>query len=127
MSFEHRQKTAEINGRTYTLITFGAEKSWEIFPSITSMLGTASGDFGEMAMSVLGHKDGLKLIKMLLTDLSCEGNAVKFDDHFALHRSDLLPCVAFSLSENVLPFLGSDSLATMAAIVEKAMEGLTEL
>ena len=126
MSLEHRQKTTEVNGRTYTLITFGAEKSWEVFPQITSMLGSTSGDFGEMAMSVLGHKDGLKLIKTLLTDISCEGKAVKFDDHFAEYRGDLLPCVAFSLAENVLPFLGGDSLASMAAIVEKAMAGLTE-
>jgi hypothetical protein len=127
MSFEHRQKKVEINGRSYTLITFGAEKSWEIFPTITSMIGEASGDFGQMAMTVLGHKDGLKLIKTLLTDLSCEGMSVKFDEHFAQHRGDLLPCIAFSLSENVLPFLGSDSLASMAAIVEKAMEGLSGL
>jgi len=127
MSFEHRQKTTEINGKTYTLITFGAKKSFGVIPQIITMLGENSSDFGEMAMSVLGHKDGLKLIETLLSDMSCDGRAINsFDDHFAEYRGDLLPCVAFSLAENVLPFLGSDSLASMATIVETAMQGLTK-
>jgi hypothetical protein len=128
MGLEHRQKSAEINGREYKIITFGAEQSWGFVSQVMDMLGNVEDtSIGSMAKNILGHRDGLKLIKALVKEVTCQGKAIDFDNHFAEFRKDLLPVVGFSLAENVIPFFDPDSLIHLTGMIEKAMSSSQEL
>lgn len=121
-----RQKKKEINGKEYTLITMGAKESIQVTSKVMGLinLDDTDGDIGmaQMLMSLLGNDKVSKMIEDLTKNLTCDGKGIDFDSHFATHRKDLLPCVAFSLSENVLPFFDPDSLTQMAEMIATAME-----
>ena len=122
------QVTKEINGNDYALITMGAENSIKMVTKLMKLLNLgsdsdASGmEMSSMLMRLLGNPDVLPIIKTLTENYTLDGLKVRFDTHFSNHKKDLLPCVAFSIAENILPFFDPDSLTQMAEMIAEAME-----
>lgn len=102
-----------INGREYAGIKCGTFKALrlagKLAPVITSALtggdiqqSLASGDFLE------------DIAKALLANVSCNSKKIDGDTHFVEYPEDLLPVIAWSANEQVLPYFTSEALQSIS-------------
>ena len=106
--------TQTINGRKYELLSFGSLKSLRLASKIASTLkgSNINQDSGmeDLIFHLVGDENFSDLVEQLCEGLTCEGLAINFDNHFAKHKTDLLPCIGMSLKENIVPFFSPEAL-----------------
>lgn len=124
---DNRQKHKEINGKQYTLITMGTIKSLQTIQRITKASGLDKSDIADVEQDVTGfvlkllaNENTIPIIQDLLKDMTCDGRSFDFDTHFATHKQDLIPCIAFSVVESLLPLVSPASLSLMAEMIAGA-------
>lgn len=115
-----RQVEETINDRKYTLTRFGAVKSLGLTSKLTKSLGLTEGediDVANIIVSLVGSEDFVDLVQTLCKEVTCNGLAIDFDDHFAEHPQDLAPVLGLSLKENIAPFIDPNALSTLFDLV----------
>lgn len=114
-----------INGREYAGIKCGTFKALrlagKLAPVITSALtggdiqqSLASGDFLE------------DIAKALLENVSCNSKKIDGDLHFVDYPEDLLPVIAWSAKEQVLPYFTSEALQSISQALGAEKEEVVE-
>lgn len=101
-----------INGREYAGIKCGTFKALglagKMAPVIIAVIG--GGDITES----LAKGDFLESIAAsLLENVSCDSKAINGDIHFVEFPEDLLPVIAWSAKEQVLPYFSSEALQSI--------------
>lgn len=124
---DNRQKFKEINGKKYTLITMGTIKSLQTIQRITKASGLDKNDLTDAEQDVTGfvlkllaNDNTIPIIQDLLKDMTCNDRSFDFDTHFATYKEDLIPCIAFSVVESLLPLVNPASLSLMAEMIAGA-------
>lgn len=109
-----------INGNEYQMIKFGCKKSLSMSTKIANAIDVAKVDDGgtealikKIALGVIGNDQFPDLVEDLVGNVTFKGLSIDFDEHFSKHPKDLLPCVGWSLKENVVPFFDPTALATL--------------
>jgi len=113
----HRQLV--LNGKTYSVKLLPATKGMSVSARIIKAVGPAFGVlldssnedlfpeeismFTDLAVAVVRQLDELQMeitIKELLGGLSCDGQSVNFDEHFAGNYGELIAVTEYALKEN---------------------------
>ncbi len=102
-----------INGREYAGIKCGTFKALglagKMAPVIIAAIG--GGDITEL----LAKGDFLETIaSSLLENISCNSKSINGDIHFVEFPEDLLPVIAWSAKEQVLPYFSSEALQSIS-------------
>lgn len=109
-----------INGNEYQMLKFGCKKSLSMSTRIAGAIDIAKVDDGgtealikKIALGIISNEEFPDLVEDLVKNITFKGVSVSFDEHFSKHPRDLLPCVGWSLKENVVPFFDPTALATL--------------
>lgn len=115
---EQLKKT--INGNDYQMIKFGALKSLKLSTKIAKAIEVPSVEgkseesmIQKVALGIISNEDFSNLVEDLTSSITHNGLSIDFDNHFSKHPKDLLPCVGWSLKENIVPFFDPAALATL--------------
>lgn len=108
-----------LNGKVYSIKLLPASKGMSVSSRLIKALGPAFGVmldsnnedlfpeqvsmFTDLAIAIVRQLDELQLettIKELLGCLSCDGQTVNFDEHFAGNYGELIAVTEYALKEN---------------------------
>jgi hypothetical protein len=106
-----------INGREYAGIKCGTFKALKLAGKLAPVI-TAFFSGGDITQA---FADGTVLedtAKALLENVSCNSKAVDGDTHFVEFPEDLLPVIAWSAKEQVLPYFTSEALQSISQALE---------
>ena len=117
MNLKNVEKT--INGNKYQVIKFGAVESITIASKVTKMLEgspiSVEEDIMGLIFRIVGNADFVPVMQQLCTQMTCNGVSFDFDSHFRENEKDLIPVIAFSFQESVMPFFDMNALETLFA------------
>ena len=102
-----------VNGREYAGIKCGTFKALGLAGKMAPVIIAAIS--GSDITKALAEGDLLESIaKSLLENISCNSKKVEADTHFVEFPEDLLPVVAWSAKEQVLPYFSSEALQSIS-------------
>ena len=102
-----------INGREYTGIKCGTFKALGLAGKMAPVIITALSG-GDITKSLAEGSFLEDIAKSLLQNISCSEKAIDADTHFVSYPDDLLPVVAWSAKEQVLPYFSSEALQSIS-------------
>ena len=102
-----------INGREYTGIKCGTFKALGLAGKMAPVIITALSG-GDITKSFAEGTFLEDIAKSLLTGLSCTEKLIDADIHFVSYPDDLLPVIAWSAKEQVLPYFSSEALQSIS-------------
>tara|TARA_Y100001956_G_C4079611_1_gene167798 strand:+ start:412 stop:768 length:357 start_codon:yes stop_codon:yes gene_type:complete len=114
-----------INGRNYVGIKCGTFKALTLAGKMAPVIiaGLSGKDISEALASGTFLED---IAKDLTANISCEAKKIKADEHFVHHPEDLLPVIAWSAKEQVLPYFSAEAVQSISQALVPAMEDQAE-
>lgn len=115
------QMSTQINGRNYAGIKCGVYKALGLASTLSPVIiATVSGK--DITSAIAGNLLE-NTAKSLLEGISCDGKAMNPDTHFVSYPEDLLPVIAWSAKEQVLPYFSAEALQSIFLALGLGTEG----